>query len=27
MKYDQPELKVQTYLNPHPFKLRLRNYF
>lgn len=27
MKYDQPWLKVQTYLNPHPFELKLRNYF
>ena len=26
-KYDQPWLKVQTYLNPHPFELKLRNYF
>jgi uncharacterized protein YbgA (DUF1722 family) len=25
MKYDQPWLKVQTYLNPHPFELKLRN--
>lgn len=27
MKYDQPWLKAQTYLNPHPFELKLRNYF
>ncbi len=27
MKYDQPWLEVQTYLNPHPFELKLRNYF
>ncbi|MBU0969724.1 MAG: YbgA family protein, partial [Proteobacteria bacterium] len=27
MKYDQPWLKDQTYLNPHPFELKLRNYF
>ncbi|ACN17357.1 conserved hypothetical protein [Desulforapulum autotrophicum HRM2] len=27
MKYDQPWLKIQTYLNPHPFELKLRNYF
>ena len=27
MKYDQPWLKGQTYLNPHPFELKLRNYF
>ena len=27
MKYDQPWLKVQTYLNPHPIELKLRNYF
>lgn len=26
-KYDQPWLKNQTYLNPHPFELKLRNYF
>lgn len=26
-KYDQPWLKMQTYLNPHPFELKLRNYF
>jgi len=26
-KYDQPWLKSQTYLNPHPFELKLRNYF
>ncbi len=26
MKYDQPWLKTQTYLNPHPFELKLRNY-
>lgn len=25
MKYDQPWLKVQTYLNPHPLELKLRN--
>jgi uncharacterized protein YbgA (DUF1722 family) len=27
MKYDQPWLSAQTYLNPHPFELKLRNYF
>ncbi len=27
MKYDQPWLKTQTYLNPHPFELKLWNYF
>lgn len=27
LKYDQPWLKTQTYLNPHPFELKLRNYF
>ncbi|WP_300460732.1 DUF523 and DUF1722 domain-containing protein [Desulfobacula sp.] len=27
LKYDQPWLKIQTYLNPHPFELKLRNYF
>ncbi|MFH2057757.1 MAG: YbgA family protein [Pseudomonadota bacterium] len=27
MKYDQPWLKTQTYLNPHPFELKLRNYY
>lgn len=27
LKYDQPWLKNQTYLNPHPFELKLRNYF
>ncbi len=26
-KYNQPWLKTQTYLNPHPFELKLRNYF
>lgn len=26
-KYDQKWLDVQTYLNPHPFELKLRNYF
>ncbi|MFZ5572529.1 MAG: YbgA family protein [Thermodesulfobacteriota bacterium] len=25
-KYDQPYLKIQTYLNPHPLSLRLRNH-
>ena len=25
-KYDQPYLKEQTYLNPHPMKLKLRNH-
>lgn len=27
LKYDQPWLRPQTYLNPHPFELKLRNYF
>lgn len=27
MKYDRQWLKSQTYLNPHPFELKLRNYF
>lgn len=27
LKYEQPWLKAQTYLNPHPFELKLRNYF
>ena len=27
LKYDQAWLKSQTYLNPHPFELKLRNYF
>ncbi|MFO7913344.1 MAG: DUF523 and DUF1722 domain-containing protein [Desulfotignum sp.] len=27
LKYDQPWLRSQTYLNPHPFELKLRNYF
>lgn len=27
LKYDHPWLKTQTYLNPHPFELKLRNYF
>jgi uncharacterized protein YbgA (DUF1722 family)/uncharacterized protein YbbK (DUF523 family) len=27
LKYDQSWLKTQTYLNPHPFELKLRNYF
>jgi len=27
MKYPQPWLEIQTYLNPHPFELKLRNYF
>ncbi|MFN2357975.1 MAG: YbgA family protein [Desulfotignum sp.] len=27
LKYDQPWLKSQTFLNPHPFELKLRNYF
>lgn len=27
IKYDEPWLKIQTYLNPHPFELKLRNYF
>ena len=26
-KYDQPWLRDQTYLTPHPFELKLRNYF
>lgn len=26
-KYDPPWLRDQTYLNPHPFELKLRNYF
>lgn len=26
-KYDKAWLKDQTYLNPHPFELKLRNYF
>jgi uncharacterized protein YbgA (DUF1722 family) len=25
-KYDQPYLKMQTYLNPHPVELKLRTY-
>jgi len=25
-KYDQPYLKMQTYLNPHPIELKLRSY-
>ena len=25
-KYDQPYLKQQTYLNPHPLELELRTY-
>ena len=25
-KYDQPYLKIQHYLNPHPVELRLRNH-
>ncbi len=25
-KYDQPYLKLQTYLKPHPYELRLRNH-
>jgi uncharacterized protein YbgA (DUF1722 family) len=25
-KYDQPYLKTQTYLNPHPLSLKLRNH-
>ena len=25
-KYDQPYLKHQTYLNPHPIELKLRTY-
>lgn len=27
MKYDKSWIKDQTYLNPHPFELKLRNYF
>jgi len=27
MKYPHPWLEIQTYLNPHPFELKLRNYF
>ena len=27
LKYDQAWLKIQTYLNPHPIELKLRNYF
>lgn len=27
MKYPHPWLETQTYLNPHPFELKLRNYF
>ena len=27
MKYDQPYLSRQTYLNPHPYELKLRTYF
>ena len=27
LKYDQSWLKLQTYLNPHPFELKLRNYY
>ena len=26
-KYDKAWIKDQTYLNPHPFELKLRNYF
>ena len=26
-KYNQPWFKTQTYLNPHPFELKLRNYY
>ncbi len=26
-KYDQPYLKMQTYLNPHPVELKLRSHF
>lgn len=26
-KYNQPWLKIQTYLNLHPFELKLRNYY
>jgi uncharacterized protein YbgA (DUF1722 family) len=25
-KYDQPYLKMQTYLNPHPVELKLRTH-
>jgi uncharacterized protein YbgA (DUF1722 family) len=25
-KYDQPYLKMQTYLNPHPAELKLRSF-
>jgi len=25
-KYDQPNLKAQHFLNPHPIELRLRNH-
>ncbi|MFO7560632.1 MAG: DUF1722 domain-containing protein [Desulfobacterales bacterium] len=25
-KYDQPYLKQQSYLNPHPIELKLRNH-
>ena len=25
-KYDEPYLKIQTYLNPHPVALQLRNH-
>jgi uncharacterized protein YbgA (DUF1722 family) len=25
-KYDQPYLKMQTYLNPHPVELKLRSH-
>jgi uncharacterized protein YbgA (DUF1722 family) len=25
-KYDEPYLKRQTYLNPHPIELKLRNH-
>lgn len=27
LKYDQPYLSQQTYLNPHPVELKLRNYY
>jgi uncharacterized protein YbgA (DUF1722 family)/uncharacterized protein YbbK (DUF523 family) len=27
LKYDQPWLRSQTYLHPHPIELKLRNYF
>ncbi|MBF0258979.1 MAG: DUF523 and DUF1722 domain-containing protein [Desulfamplus sp.] len=27
LKYDQPYLSAQTYLNPHPVELKLRNYY